>query len=860
MFLNWLVVVKSSHLLSKVLHFTMAQSVDSWVAFFEYTGIPTTEAKDYAETFVSNRIRDPSELTKEILQDLGINVIGDVMSILKHARLLKEKEKKPDVSSLVPPPSSDFKYRPSNITAPKLKSEMTHPEFRKFKVDWEVFKSITRLPLDQIAPHLYNSCEESVQNSIINTHNQFFELDEEAMLKAIEKIVTKSTNPAVHRFNFSKLCQSECESIKGYLVRLNSMAKDCEFECPNCDYDLAPMNVKDQLIRGINNSGLQTDILTKIESLSTLEAIIKHAEAYETALSDQSKLSDKQPDIAHMEEGKKDEIGRISEHKRNRYSKFKGKKKFPCSGCGSTEHAMMERSTLCPAWGKDCLYCKKPNHFADVCRKKNPESEPDSSAEALIAHVRHSGDGYTTASPETKEIPAELTPLLSNKAVLSKTVMIFPDSGAGICLGGPQHIVKMGLKQRDLLPCRKRVSAVGGSVLTCQGWLPVKFNVEGNITEQPLYICDRVDRLYFSRAGCTATKILPSSFPYPMNHPQVSCLNAANISNGDTESLDRPISMPYPPTEENIPKLKAFLLDKFRDSVFSKSTPFRSMKCKPAHIHLKSDAVPYATHVPIPVPIHWKEQVRADLLRDVENGVIEEVPVGDPVVWCSQMIVTAKKDGRPRRTVDLQKLNAQCLRETHHCQSPFRLACLVPPNTKKTVVDATDGYHAIELDEESKPLTTFITEWGRFRYRRLPQGYTAAGDAYTRRYDEIIKNVKDKIKIIDDTLLYKVGIEANFYHTYNYLVLCAENGVTLNPDKLQFCQDIVDWGGLKVTETGVCPSDSLISAIRDFPAPKDITGARSWFGLVNQVAWAHANATLMQPFRDLVKPMNLRKY
>ena len=145
-------------------------------------------------------------------------------------------------------------------------------------------------------------------------------------------------------------------------------------------------------------------------------------------------------------------------------------------------------------------------------------------------------------------------------------------------------------------------------------------------------------------------------------------------------------------------------------------------------------------------------------------------------------------------------------------------------------------------------------EWGRLPYHRLPQDYTAAGDAYTRRYDKIIKDVEDKIKIIDDTLLYKVEIEANFYHTYNYLVLCAKNGVTLNPEKLQFCQDRVEFGGLNVTETGVCPSDTLISAIRDFPVPKNITGARSWFGLINQVSWALANTSLMQPFRDLVKP------
>ena len=234
--------------------------------------------------------------------------------------------------------------------------------------------------------------------------------------------------------------------------------------------------------------------------------------------------------------------------------------------------------------------------------------------------------------------------------------------------------------------------------------------------------------------------------------------------------------------------------------------------------------------------------------------MIEEVPIGKSVVWCSQMVVTAKKHGRPRRTVDLQKLSSQCLRKTHHCQSPFRLACLVPPHTKKTVVDATDGYHAIELDDESKPLNTFITEWGRFRYRRLPQGYTAAGDAHTRCYDEIIKDVEDKIKIIDDTLLYKVGIEANFYHTYKYLVLCAKNGVTLNPEKLQFCQDKVEFGGLKVTETGVCPSETLIRAIHDIPVPKNITGVRSWFDLINQLSWAHANKSLIQPFRGLVKP------
>ena len=93
------------------------------------------------------------------------------------------------------------------------------------------------------------------------------------------------------------------------------------------------------------------------------------------------------------------------------------------------------------------------------------------------------------------------------------------------------------------------------------------------------------------------------------------------------------------------------------------------------------------------------------------------------------MVVVTNKNGKPRHTIDLQKLNVQCYRETNHCQSPFWLACQIPLNTKKTVLDAVDGFHAIGLDEASCKLTTFITEWGRYSCCHLPQGYLAATDA-----------------------------------------------------------------------------------------------------------------------------------
>ena len=115
----------------------------------------------------------------------------------------------------------------------------------------------------------------------------------------------------------------------------------------------------------------------------------------------------------------------------------------------------------------------------------------------------------------------------------------------------------------------------------------------------------------------------------------------------------------------------------------------------------------------------------------------------------------------------------------------------VPPNTKKTVLDTVDGYHSVILDEESQPLATFITDWGRFMYLRMPQGYLASGDAYIRRYDEVIKDITRKIKLVDDTLLYDTNFKEAFYHTFDFLMRCAQNGIVLSKDKFQFCKDTV---------------------------------------------------------------------
>ena len=126
-----------------------------------------------------------------------------------------------------------------------------------------------------------------------------------------------------------------------------------------------------------------------------------------------------------------------------------------------------------------------------------------------------------------------------------------------------------------------------------------------------------------------------------------------------TQPPPPPTELPHPATEANRERLQEFLLDYYGSSTFNTCPHQRLslMEAPPMRLMVDHSAQPVAHHKAIPVPLHWCDDVKAGLDRDVQLGVLEPVPIGEPVTWCHRMVVCAKKDGSPRRTVDLQALN-----------------------------------------------------------------------------------------------------------------------------------------------------------------------------------------------------------
>ena len=104
---------------------------------FVEEGISSTSAKIYAQTFSGEEITRDSlhMLDRTILKELGIKTMGDVLTIL-------ELTKEPLVS-----PVNHMKLPTAKL--PQLSSEMTIQQFRKFRIDWDVFTKRTNLPTAQ---------------------------------------------------------------------------------------------------------------------------------------------------------------------------------------------------------------------------------------------------------------------------------------------------------------------------------------------------------------------------------------------------------------------------------------------------------------------------------------------------------------------------------------------------------------------------------------------------------------------------------------------------------------------------------------------------------------------------------------
>ena len=753
-----------------------------------------------------------------------------------------------------------------HIKAPEGRYDMNSSEFRMYTKDWRDFKTLTRFTDEQLVLQMRLNMDADLKRAIdTNLGERWNTLSVEDALSAIKSTIKHTSNPAVFRKDFDGMTQNNGESVREFVTRLRSCALDCEYVCPfDESHDLTEYHIINRIRCGIADKQLQQELLQKADTIKCLKDVLAYCEIFESAKEDREKLRNDTPGISSVNTDdmtNEDIIAAISNYKKN---KMDGTKK--CYYCGFERH----EKSKCPALGKNCTKCNRPNHFASVCRTRSTNKQ-SAAAAAVISTIKYI---QSSSVASMSQLPKLSLAFMQNRNSKPTKLDAIADTGAQACVAGTEHMKKLGFRIEDLVVPSHELKHVGGSRLKVVGSHIMYVQHNDQLIEVEMYFISGITHIYLSIDACKMLYIIPQKFPYVdvrTLQPDSTSMTAGSVGLKKSEILDspekivcqnpnlpvKPETLPYPAIPENIPKLKKWLLDSFSETTFNtRASVLPVMSGKPHKIHLKEGVIPFAAHTPIPIPHHWKEEVKTQLDRDVDVGIIQKAPIGEASEWCMRMVTVAKSDGSPRRTIDFQPINKSCIRETHYTPTPFSVVSNIPSNVYKSVVDAYNGYHQVALDKDSVKLTTFITEFGRYQYLRAPQGHIASGDAYTRRYDDIISGVKRKQKIVDDVLLYDTDIEQSFNHAFDFLTLCGKNGVTINPEKFQFAQEEVEFVGYNVGWDSYRPCDDMMSAIENFPMPENptLSDIRSWYGLVNQIAPFVATSSLMTPFRELMKP------
>ena len=113
-----------------------------------------------------------------------------------------------------------------------------------------------------------------------------------------------------------------------------------------------------------------------------------------------------------------------------------------------------------------------------------------------------------------------------------------------------------------------------------------------------------------------------------------------------------------------------------------------------------------------------------------ETGVLEGI--SEPTEWVSPIVPVVKPNGQIRICVDVMKLNQNVERERYIIPTIDDIIHKVKDSKVFSKLDAASGYHQIPLDEASAKLTTFITPFGRFYFKRVPFGISSGPEIFQR--------------------------------------------------------------------------------------------------------------------------------
>ncbi|KAL9965833.1 hypothetical protein ACROYT_G029685 [Oculina patagonica] len=175
----------------------------------------------------------------------------------------------------------------------------------------------------------------------------------------------------------------------------------------------------------------------------------------------------------------------------------------------------------------------------------------------------------------------------------------------------------------------------------------------------------------------------------------------------------------------------------------------------------------------------------------------------------------------------MRSLNKAIIRERHIIPTIDDVVADLNGCKVFSKIDLNQGYHQIPLHPDSRPLTTFSTRVGLFRFRRLNFGISCATEIFQKKVSDAIQGIPCVKNISDDIYVGGIDKDTHDQHLRQVFRQLHENGLTINLPKCQFRVPTMLFFGHVFSEKGMSPDPRKVEALQSVAPPTNVSEVRS---------------------------------
>lgn len=269
-------------------------------------------------------------------------------------------------------------------------------------------------------------------------------------------------------------------------------------------------------------------------------------------------------------------------------------------------------------------------------------------------------------------------------------------------------------------------------------------------------------------------------------------------------------------------------------------------------IPLKSGVAPIYKK-PYRIPHSQQQVVEEEIQKMLDNDIIEEA--SSP--WSSPVLLVPKKadeNGQKkwRLVVDYRAINDSLIDDKFPLPNITDILDSLSGAVYFTHLDLNQGYYQMLIDPKDRDCTSFSTNKGQYRMKRLPMGLKISPSAFSRLMTIAMAglNYSQCFVYLDDLIVFGKHLEDHNKNLHDVFLRLREANLKLNAKKCEFLKTQMLYLGFVVSDQGISPDPAKIDVVKNFPKPMSVNECKRF------VAFANYYRRHIRNFSQIASPLN----